>query len=202
MLARMEITDVDPHPLRQLQRWLEEARAAAEPLPEAMALATATPDGAPSVRMVMLRGVEGGPVFFTDAESAKGAELHANPRAAVVLHWLLPVHRQVRVTGPVGETSGAETDAYWSGRPTTAQTNMTASYQSRVISSRAELEQGARDVSGGLPDGERLPRPDRWKGWRIEPNTVELWEEAPDGLHDRIRYRRAGSEWVIERLSP
>src|SRR3984893_1011579 len=197
MLARMQPTDVDPHPLRQLQRWLDEARAAAEPLPEAMALATATPDGVPSVRMVMLRGVERGPVFFTDAESAKGAELHANPRAAVVLHWLLPVHRQVRVTGPVGATSGAENDAYWSGRPT-----MASSYQSRVISSRAEIEQGAQDVSGRLPDGGRLPRPDRWKGWRIVPDAVELWEEAPDGLHDRIRYRRAGSEWVIERLSP
>lgn len=202
MLARMEPTDVDPHPLRQLQRWLEEARTAAEPLPEAMALATATPDGAPSVRMVMLRGLEGGPVFFTDAESAKGAELHANPRAAVVLHWLRPVHRQVRVTGSVGETSAAETDAYWSGRPATAQTNMTTSYQSRVIRSRAELEHGAQHVREGLPEGARLPRPDRWKGWRIAPDVVELWEEAPDGLHDRIRYRRAGSEWVIERLSP
>jgi pyridoxamine 5'-phosphate oxidase len=198
----MEPTDVDPHPLRQLQRWLEEARAAEEPLPDAMALATATPDGAPSVRMVMLRGLEGGPVFFTDAQSAKGAELHANPRAAVVLHWLRPVQRQVRVTGSVGETSTAETDAYWSGRPITAQANMTASHQSRVVRSRAELEQGAQDVHGGLPDGARLPRPDRWRGWRIAPDLVELWEEAPDGLHDRIRYRRAGSEWGIERLSP
>jgi pyridoxamine 5'-phosphate oxidase len=152
MLARMQPTDVDPHPLRQLQRWLAEARAAAEPLPEAMALATATPDGVPSVRMVMLRGVEHGPVFFTDAESAKGAELHANPRAAVVLHWLLPVHRQVRVTGPVGETSGAETDAYWSGRPTAAQANMTASSAPERRSSRArKMSAGASPTEAAYP---------------------------------------------------
>jgi pyridoxamine 5'-phosphate oxidase len=106
------------------------------------------------------------------------------------------------VTGSVGETSRAETDAYWSGRLPAAQTNMTTSYQSRVIRSRAELEHAAQHAREGLPDGARLPRPDRWKGWRISPDVVELWEEAPDGFHDRIRYRRAGSEWVIERLSP
>jgi pyridoxamine 5'-phosphate oxidase len=202
MLVGMEPTDVDPNPLRQLGLWLDEARAAGEPMPEAMALATATPAGVPSVRMVILRGLDRGPVFFTDGQSAKGADLHANPRVALVLHWLRPVHRQVRVVGPVGRTSSAEDDAYWSGRPTATRTNMAASHQSRVVGSRSELEHGAQHVRGVLPDGAALARPDRWGGWRVTPDAVELWEEAPDGLHDRLRYRRVGSEWTIERLAP
>jgi pyridoxamine 5'-phosphate oxidase len=194
----VDITDLDADPLRQLAAWLAAARRAGEPMPEAMTIATATADGIPAARIVILRGLERGLVFFTDLTSDKGAELAANPQAAAVLHWLGPVHRQVRAAGPVEPVSAEEADEYWRTRPAATRRNAAASYQSSVIAGRAALQARVKDLQLH-PD---LSRPERWGGFRLLPDRVEFWQESPDGLHDRIRYRRAGDDWITERLSP
>ncbi len=197
----MDISDLDADPLRQLQAWLQEARQAGEPLSEAMTIATATPDGTPSARMVVLRGISPGLVFFTDVTSDKGTELAANPQAAAVLHWLRPVHRQVRVAGPVEPAGEAAAGEYWRTRPPVTRRNAVVSHQSTVIPDLAALRAQVQDLQ--LADlGTDLPRPPRWDGYRVLPDRVEFWQESPDGLHDRIRYRRAGHGWTTERLSP
>ena len=198
----MDVTDLDADPLRQLSAWLDAARAAGQPMPEAMTLASATSDAVPSARMVVLRGVRRGLVFFTDGESDKGAELAANPRAAAVLHWLVPAHRQVRVAGPVERVSEGEADVYWGTRAPDARLSAAAWHQSRVVASRAVLQRQVQDELRRYPGGADVPRPLRWGGFRVLPATVEFWQESPDGLHDRIRYRREGGGWTIERLSP
>ena len=198
----MDITDLDADPLRQLATWLDAARAAGAPMPEAMTLATATGDGVPSARLVVLRGLRRGLVFFTDCGSDKGAELAANPRAAAVLHWLVPAHRQVRVAGPAEPVSQDEADEYWGTRAPAARLSAAASRQSRVVASRTVLETQVWDLLRSHPGEAGVPRPRRWGGFRVLPSRVEFWQESPDGLHDRIRYRRAGNGWIIERLSP
>ena len=198
----MDITDLDADPLRQLSLWLDAARAAGQPMPEAMTIATATGDGVPSARLVVLRGLRRGLVFFTDRESDKGAELAANPQAAAVLHWLVPVHRQVRVAGPAERVSDDEADEYWNTRRPAVRLSAAASRQSRVVDSRTVLETQALDTERRHPGGAGLPRPQRWGGFRVLPARVEFWQEAPDGLHDRIRYRLTGGDWIPERLSP
>jgi pyridoxamine 5'-phosphate oxidase len=198
----VDIVDLDADPLRQLAAWLEAARSAGEPMPEAMTIATATADGIPAARVVILRGLQPGLVFFTDLTSDKGAELAANPQAAAVLHWLVPVHRQVRVTGPVEPVSEQEASEYWRTRPAATRRNAAASHQSRVIASQAALRTRAQNLQLRHPAGTDLPRPQRWGGFRVLPARVEFWQESPDGLHDRIRYRRAGNNWTTERLSP
>jgi pyridoxamine 5'-phosphate oxidase len=200
--GRVDVTDLDGDPLRQLSLWLDAARAAGQPMPEAMTIATATSDGVPSARLVVLRGLRRGLIFFTDCESEKGADLAANPRAAAVLHWLVPVHRQVRVAGPAERVGEDEADEYWSSRPPAVRLSAAASRQSRVIASRTILETQARDILRGHPGGAGVPRPLRWGGFRVLPSRVEFWQESPDGLHDRIRYRTAGGGWITERLSP
>jgi pyridoxamine 5'-phosphate oxidase len=197
----MDITDLDADPLRQLAAWLDAARSAGEPMPAAMTIATATADGIPAARMVVLRGLETGLAFFTDLGSDKGAELAANPHAAAVLHWLRPVNRQVRVAGPVEPVTEEEAGEYWRTRPPVTRLNATASYQSTVVADQAVLQERIRDLQDRLPDGD-LPRPARWGGFRVLPDRVEFWQESPDGLHDRIRYRRAADGWTTERLSP
>jgi pyridoxamine 5'-phosphate oxidase len=197
----VDIIDLDADPLRQLAAWLDAARRAGEPMPEAMTIATATPDGLPAARVVILRGLQRGLAFFTDLTSDKGTELAANPQAAAVLHWLRPVHRQVRVTGPVEPVTAAEADEYWRTRPAATRRNAVASRQSSVIASLAALEAQVQDMQQE-PDGTDLPRPERWAGFRVLPAQVEFWQESPDGLHDRIRYQRAGDNWTTERLSP
>ena len=184
----VEPSDLDGEPLPQLERWLDAARRAGEPMPEAMTLATASSDG--------------GLVFFADYDSDKGHDLEANPRAAAVLHWHLPVHRQVRVTGPVATVSAEESDRYWHTRPPGARRSAVASLQSRVVPSRLALEERVAELARLHPDDSELPRPARWGGYRITPVAVELWEEGPDRLHDRLRYRPAGEGWTIDRLSP
>ena len=194
---------VDPDPMTQLSRWLEVARTAGEPMPEAMAVATATTDGRPSSRMVLLRGIDHrGLVFYTDRESDKGRELRANPFAAALFHWFLPVHRQVRVTGAVEEVDDDQSDAYWRSRPPGARRSAVASHQSEVVVSRAVLEQRVADLAEAFPDETGPPRPPRWGGYRIRLEVVELWEEGADRLHDRLRYEAHGGSWRIERLSP
>jgi pyridoxamine 5'-phosphate oxidase len=194
---------VDPDAMTQLSRWLETARAAGEPMPEAMAVATATSDGRPSSRMVLLRGIDHeGVVFYTDRESDKGSDLKANPFAAVLFHWLLPVHRQVRLTGAVEEVDDDQSDAYWTSRPPGARRSAVASHQSEVIAGRAVLEQRVAELAHAFPGEAAPPRPPRWGGYRIRPHVVELWEEGADRLHDRLRYQPRSGGWGIERLSP
>ena len=198
----MDVTDLNADPLRQLSAWLDAARAAGQPMPEAMTIASATSDAVPSARLVVLRGLQRGLVFFTDCESDKSAELTANPRAAAVLHWLVPAHRQVRVAGPVERVSEAEADQCWSTRAPAVRLSAAASHQSRVVASRAVLEMQVQDRLRRHPGGADVPRPQRWGGFRVLPTRVEFWQESPDGLHDRIRYRREGGGWITERLSP
>ena len=147
----MDVTDLDADPLRQLSAWLDAARTAGEPMPEAMTIASATSDGVPSARLVVLRGLRRGLVFFTDCQSDKGAELAANPRAAAVLHWLVPAHRQVRAAGPVERVSEEEADQYWSTRAPAVRLSAAASRQSRVVASRTVLETQVRDVAAAPP---------------------------------------------------
>jgi pyridoxamine 5'-phosphate oxidase len=151
--------------------------------------------------MVVLRGISPGLVFFTDVTSDKGAELAANPQAAAVLHWLRPVHREVRVAGPVEPAGQAAADEYWRTRPPLTRRNAVVSHQSTVIPDLAALRAQVQDLPLG-DSGTDLPRPPRWDGYRVLPDRVEFWQESPDGLHDRIRYRRSGDGWITERLSP
>lgn len=192
---------LDPDPFEQFERWLGEARQAEQPEPAAMALATARPDGAPSARMVILRGFDTrGFVFYTDSASPKAADLAANPRAALVFHWAA-LERQVRVEGAVGKVSGEESDHFFASRPHGAQLAAWISPQSQVVADRAELEACIREIERRYPD--RIPRPPFWGGYRLDPAHFEFWQGCPDRLHDRFRYRReANGRWLLERLAP
>ena len=159
MTGRVDVTDLDADPLRQLSAWLDAARTAGQPMPDAMTIASATSDGVPSARLVVLRGLRRGLVFFTDRESDKGAELAANPQAAAVLHWLVPAHRQVRAAGPVEPVSQGEADEYWSARAPAVRLSAAASRQSRVIASRVVLESQVRDIQRHHPNGADLQGP-------------------------------------------
>lgn len=194
----MDVADLDMDPLRQLGRWLDEARAAGEPMPEAMCVATAGAEGQPTARMVLMRGLDRGVVFYTDYGSDKAADLLANPRAAAVFHLLGPVHRQVRLTGTVERTSAEDSDRYWATRPAASRRSALVSHQSSVIAGRQVLEDGVAALAGT----DEPVRPDRWGGFRILPAQVEFWEEGPNRLHDRIRFVRDGETWRTERLSP
>ena len=193
--------DVDPDPLAQFARWLEEAQRSGR-LPEAMTLATATSDGAPSARVVLLRGVdERGFVFFTNYGSRKSADLAENPRAALVLYWD-PLGRQVRVEGRVERVSQEESELYFATRPRTAQLSAWASRQSAVVESRAELEERVAELAREFGEGV-VPLPPFWGGFRVVPETMELWQHREDRLHDRLRYRRQpGGGWILERPAP
>jgi pyridoxamine 5'-phosphate oxidase len=194
--------DVDPDPFVELARWYEAARAAAGDRADDMVVATATPDGEPSARVVLLRGLdERGLCFYTNTDSHKGRELSANPRAALVLHWP-ELGRQVRVTGAVGRLDEAEAVEYWRNRPRPSQLSAWASPQSQPVGSRAELEAEVARVGARFGEGD-VPLPPFWGGYRVVPDTIELWEHRDDRLHDRLRYRRdpAGA-WMLERLAP
>jgi pyridoxamine 5'-phosphate oxidase len=189
-------------PLEQFRRWFEEAQAAGLELPEAMTLATAAADGSPSARMVLLKGVdERGLLFFTNYESRKGRELFENPRAALVFHWPLSPRRQVLVSGRVEKLGDDESAEYFRTRPRGSRLAALASRQSTVIPSRETLEQAFAGLEREHP-GDDVPRPPWWGGFVLRPDTVEFWQNRPDRLHDRLRYRREGVTWVLERLSP
>jgi pyridoxamine 5'-phosphate oxidase len=193
--------DVDHDPVVQFGRWFEQSEQAGLLEPTAMTLATATPDGRPSARMVLLRGFdERGFCFYTNYESRKGIELAANPRAALVFWWG-ELERQVRIEGPVTPTSRAESEAYFHSRPPGSQLSAAASPQSRVIADRAALERRVAELAAGAPDGQ-VPLPEFWGGYRLTHEVVEFWQGRPNRLHDRLRYRRAGDGWKIERLAP
>ena len=200
--AGLAEADIDPDPLRQLTAWLAEAAAAGVIEPNAMTLATASADGAPSARMVLLKGIdEDGLVFYTNYRSRKGAELAANPRAALVLYWA-PLERQVRVEGRVVRTSREESRAYFDSRPRGSRLGALASDQSAVIPDRAVLEERLAALEAAHP-GDRVPLPDHWGGYRVLPEVVELWQGRPNRLHDRLRYRLDGrGGWRVERLAP
>jgi pyridoxamine 5'-phosphate oxidase len=194
--------DVDPDPMVQFGRWFDDAEAADLVEPSAMTLATATAEGVPSARMVLLRGVDQrGFVFYTNYESRKAAELAANPRAALVFWWG-ELQRQIRVEGPVERTSQQESAAYFRTRPLGSRLSAWASPQSRVIPGRAVLDQRVAELAAGHPDGD-IPLPPFWGGYRLVPEVVELWQGRPNRLHDRLRYTRsADGRWQIERLAP
>ena len=199
--AGLSESDVDPDPVVQFGRWFDDARAADLVEPSAMTLATATADGVPSARMVLLRGVDQrGFVFYTNYESRKAAELATNPRAALVFWWGA-LHRQVRVEGPVQPTGQEESAAYWRTRPPGSRFSAWASPQSRVIPDREVLDRRVAELAAAHPDGD-VPLPPFWGGYRLVPEVVELWQQRPDRLHDRLRYTRTPGGWRIERLAP
>jgi len=188
--------DLDADPLRQFRRWFDEAADVVRAR-EAMALATANADGAPSVRMVLLKAAdERGLVFFTHYTSRKGRQLAANPQAALLFHWD-PLGRQVRVEGAVERVAPEESDAYFATRPAGARAGALASRQSDVLGDRAELERRAAEVAGA-----DLARPETWGGFRVIPGAWEFWQHRDDRLHDRFRYTRRDGAWIIERLYP
>jgi pyridoxamine 5'-phosphate oxidase len=197
----MDARDLDPDPLRQFERWFAEAREAGLPVPEAMTLATSTPDGRPSARTVLLKAAdERGFGFHTNYESRKGAELAANPRAAL-LFWWQPLGRQVRVEGAVERAPEAESESYFRTRPLGSRLAAWASPQSRPLADRGELDGLYADALARFP-GEDVPRPPHWGGLRLVPDAYEFWQHGDDRLHDRVRYERDGAGWARLRLAP
>ena len=188
--------DLDPDPLRQFERWHAEAGGL-----NAVALATASAQGAPSARMVLLKVAdERGFVFHSSYEGRKATELAENPRAALLFHWQEP-GRQVRIEGEVERVDEAESEAYFRTRPRGGQLAAWASKQSEVVGSREELEEQFREIEA-LQAGLEVPLPPHWGGFRLVPESYEFWEHRDNRLHDRFRYRREDANWVIERLSP
>ncbi len=194
--------DLDPDPVRQFSAWFAAAPGAGVAAPEAAAVATASSDGAPSVRMVLVKRADAhGFVFFTNYESRKGTELAGNPRAALLFYWE-PLGRQVRVEGRVQRTSAEDSRAYARSRPRGSQLSALASPQSSVIENRAFLEQRVADLAAAYA-GAEVPIGDHWGGFRLIPETVEFWQQRDDRLHDRLRYTRQGDGgWRRQRLAP
>ena len=199
--AELRRDDLASDPLEQFRSWFAEAVDTVA-MPEAMALATATPDAAPSVRMVLLKGAdERGLVFYSHCTSRKGRELEANPQAALLFHWS-PLGRQVRVEGRVEHVSADESDSYFATRPRDAQLGAVASRQSEPLGSRAELDERVAEVESELGQGP-VPRPPTWGGFRLVPQAWEFWQHRASRLHDRFRYEREPSgAWRVERLFP
>jgi pyridoxamine 5'-phosphate oxidase len=194
--------DAGHEPFALFRRWFDQAVAAGLPDPNAFTLATCTPDGWPSARVVLLKGLDGrGFTFFTNYDSRKGRELTANPRAAMVFLWQ-SLERQVRVEGTVETVSAAESDEYYAVRPLGSRLGAWASPQSAVIPDRAFLEKQHAELTARYPDGV-VPRPPNWGGYRVLPRVIEFWQGRPSRLHDRIRFTRDESgAWVRDRLAP
>jgi pyridoxamine 5'-phosphate oxidase len=194
--------EVAADPITQLRAWLDQAIAAGASDPTAMMLATATADGSPSARVVLLKGLDDrGLAFFTNYQSRKGRELASNPRAAATFYWP-DLERQVRVEGTVGLVSAAESETYFRSRPLDARLGAWVSDQSEVVTGgRPELEQRLAEFTARFPDGD-VPRPPHWGGYRLSPRLVEFWQGRPGRLHDRLLYRPESSGWFVSRLAP
>ena len=200
--GELDDANADMDPIRQFQHWFDEADSAGLPMVEAMTLATATPEGRPSARMVLLKSVdERGFVFYTNYRSRKAQELEANPSAALVFHWE-PLERQVRIEGSISRISPAESDEYFQTRARESQIGAIASPQSEVIESREVLEERFRQLENDYRD-KPIERPPHWGGYRLEPERIEFWKGRPGRLHDRLQYEREpDGTWVRTRLAP
>jgi pyridoxamine 5'-phosphate oxidase len=201
----MDVLDekrIDTDPIKQFQRWFDDAIAANLPMPDAMSLATVTPDGRPTARMVLLKQVDAeGFVFFTNYQSAKAKQLEINPYAALVFYWV-QLDRQVRVEGKVTKTSAEESAEYFKTRPRESQIGAWASPQSEVISAREVLEQRAHELADQYCDRE-IDCPEHWGGFRLAPDRIEFWKSRIGRLHDRILYElQPDGAWTIKRLAP
>jgi pyridoxamine 5'-phosphate oxidase len=199
--AGLDESDADPDPIEQFRKWFDEALAADLHEPNAMTLATATPDGKPSARVVLLKGFDArGFVFYTNYEGRKGRELAENPRAALVFYWG-ELERQVRVEGRVWRVLEEESDAYYASRPRGSRLGAWASAQSRSVERRELVEERLRELEREYT-GREVPRPPFWGGYRVEPEEIEFWQGRENRLHDRLVYRRSSDGWRIERLQP
>jgi pyridoxamine 5'-phosphate oxidase len=200
MRSGLSETQADADPIRQFERWFEDAQRAGLPLPNAMTLSSVTPAGAPSARIVLLKGVErGGFLFYTNYLSRKGRELERRASACLLFLWSA-LERQVRIDGKVTKVTSEESDAYYASRPLGARLSAWASAQSETVADRTTLEKAMDEARQRY--GDQPPRPPHWGGYRVEPQEIEFWQGRSDRLHDRLLYRRAGSSWTIERLSP
>ena len=201
--AALDEHGIDRDPFQQFTIWYDEAVAAGLPEPEAMTLSTATLEGQPSARIVLLRGYdERGFCFFSNYSSQKGQELAANPYAAVTFHWV-ELERQVRIAGRVEKVTEAESDAYFQSRPSQSRIGAWSSPQSNVISSRDVLEELFEKYQEQYLDETAIPRPEHWEGYRVIPERIEFWQGRPNRLHDRLRFIRIDQgPWTLQRLAP
>ena len=200
MRSGLSEDDAGRDPLRLFEDWLQEAVRVGLPLPNAMTLATVTPEGAPDARIVLLKGLEhGGFAFYTNYRSRKGRQLEKNATACMVFQWS-ELERQVRIEGAVGKLSGRESDEYFASRPLGARLSACVSEQSEPVASRRQLEQLMEEAKQRY--GDKPPRPPHWGGYRLIPQRIEFWQGRADRLHDRLLYTQNGESWKIERLAP
>ncbi len=202
-MAALSESDLADDPIEQFRRWFADAERAGVLDVDAMVVATADATGAPHARVVLLRGLDGaGFRFYTNYDSAKGADLAVNPRAALVFYWR-EQGRQVRATGPVRRLTADDSTAYWRHRPRASRISAWASHQSEPIADRASLEATAAEVAARFGDGDGdVTLPPFWGGYLVTPDAVEFWQHREDRLHDRLQYRRVDDQWIVERLQP
>jgi pyridoxamine 5'-phosphate oxidase len=201
--AALRRSDVQADPLLQFAKWFAEAQSAQLDEPNALVLGTVGADGQPSTRTVLLKALDDrGFTFFTNYASQKGAELAANPKASMTFLWL-PLERQIHLRGSIEKVSAAESDAYFQQRPYKSQIGAIASAQSSVVENREALEAAFAQLMTTYPQGTSVvPRPTTWGGYRLIPHEIEFWQGRQSRLHDRLRYRKQGEAWILERLSP